>query len=154
MEAREFLHRIVDQYNLCPALCQMGTRQAKATSCSQCQGECPAVSNPHLYEARFHEALKQPVSATESGVLTMAGRHGGEKAAIWFSQGYVTGFGFIPKDAENADENEFKVRTYAAQPNHFATLALRNFIAEHPEWVKTYDTVAMPEQVTGQFQLL
>lgn len=156
MEAREYLHRVVSQFDLCPGLCQMGTKNVDK-GCALCLGQCPALLEPDAYYERIQKALGEATETPSHGLLMLRGRHGGEKCVVWFRGGYITSFGYIPKDADLWDEQKYAVRKYEPQPNSFAWLTLRNFMHENPDLVFTRELAQSEERVeygAMQFQLL
>jgi DNA polymerase III subunit epsilon len=95
-EARDFLFRVVEQYNLCQKLCGL---YACAGACfhfsiGQCKGACNGYERPEAYNSRVQKFLDSLTFEHENFFIIDKGRDENEKTVVKVEQGGYRGFGF------------------------------------------------------------
>lgn len=112
MEARQFLNRLIQDYELCPKLC--GT-QKSVSSCfdyqiKKCNGACIGKETPGKYNRRYNKAIKAYQTLNESMAIIGAGRTDDESSVVWIEHGRYLGFGYFDNSHDLA--NVFQLKSY------------------------------------------
>lgn len=95
--ARNFVYRLVRDYQLCEKL--TGLQHSKSGCTSQkagiCKGACVKDEEPDHYNIRFDDAMNSVQSAQSNLLLIGKGRHEEEKSLVCCENGKFLGFGYI-----------------------------------------------------------
>ncbi len=98
-EARNFLWRIGERFELCPAL--IGLQQISGPcidrETDQCAGACEGIEPPADYNERVATALATLSNQAESYAIVGSGREGSERSVVLVEDGVYQGFGFAAK---------------------------------------------------------
>jgi DNA polymerase-3 subunit epsilon len=97
MEARSFVFRLVQEYELCPKLTGI---QKSPTSCfdyqiQKCNGACIGKESPGKYNRRYNKAISAYQKSNESMVIIGPGREFDESSIVWIENGKYLGFGYF-----------------------------------------------------------
>ncbi|HYV55373.1 MAG TPA: exonuclease domain-containing protein [Chitinophagaceae bacterium] len=109
--AREFMFRIIDEFELCPKYCGMQTSHGACFDyqVKKCRGVCAGSESVKQYNKRVARALKSLQSSLESRVIIDEGRTWNEKSVVVIENGIYKGFGYY-------DANEKVDSVEAARP--------------------------------------
>jgi len=112
MEARGFLTRLVNDYELCPKLCGI---QKTPASCfdhqiQKCSGACVGKEPHGKYNKRYNLAINAHQSLNESIAIIGEGRDDDESSVVWIEKGKYHGFGYF--DANLDLSNVFQLKSF------------------------------------------
>jgi DNA polymerase-3 subunit epsilon len=119
-EAREFMFRIIDDFELCPKYCGM---QICAGACfdykiKKCRGICAGDEPVKKYNKRVERALKSVEHATEDKIIIDQGRSWDEKSVVVIEKGIYKGFGYF--NAQESIDSIEKARSIITPFRHTA----------------------------------
>jgi len=105
-EARLFLERVCEQYNLCPKFChlQEGVIECSHYAITNCKGICKGNEVVTVYNERVTNAICKIVSDSQDIILKEKGRHDNEEAFVMIKNGNYLGYGFIDKSEQITNE--------------------------------------------------
>jgi len=112
MEARVFLNKLVQEYELCQKLSGL---QKSPTSCfdhqiKRCHGACIGKEKPGQYNKRYNKAISKYQTLNESIAIVGNGRNDDELSVVWIEQGKYHGFGYF--DASMDLTNALQLRSF------------------------------------------
>lgn len=98
-EARLFLERLCDKYQLCPKYCHLQEAVAECWhfSIKNCKGICKDEEPIETYNNRVLEAIYDISDSKQDLVIKEKGRHSNEDAFVMIKNGEYLGYGFIEK---------------------------------------------------------
>ncbi|AWW32030.1 DNA polymerase III subunit epsilon [Echinicola strongylocentroti] len=107
-EAWSCLLEKIEKYQLCPKLC--GVQKTPAACYDHqvgvCLGACCGQELPATYNARVQEWLGQIKQEKNRLLIREKGRNKDEQAAIYFEEGVLRAYGFVPDDVDFATDEE------------------------------------------------
>jgi DNA polymerase-3 subunit epsilon len=111
MEARNFLNKIVRDFELCPKLCGL---QKSPSSCfdyqiKKCNGACVGKEKPVKYNKRYNKAFNAFQKLNESMAIIGSGRSVDESSVAWIESGKYLGFGYFDSSLDLS--NVFQLRS-------------------------------------------
>lgn len=109
-EARLFLERICEQFNLCPKFChlQEGVSECSHFSIKNCKGICKGNEDVNIYNERVTNAICEIVNDSQDKILKEKGRNDNEEAFVIIKNGTYLGYGFIDKNEQITHEDELE----------------------------------------------
>lgn len=109
-EARLFLERICEQFNLCPKFChlQEGVSECSHFSIKNCKGICKSNEDVNIYNERVTNAICEIVNDSQDKILKEKGRNDSEEAFVIIKNGTYLGYGFIDKNEQITHEDELE----------------------------------------------
>ena len=109
-EARLFLERICEQFNLCPKFChlQEGVSECSHFSIKNCKGICKGNEDVNIYNERVTNAICEIVNDSQDKILKEKGRNDNEEAFVIIKNGTYLGYGFIDKNEKITHEDELE----------------------------------------------
>jgi len=104
-ESRDFIDRLIDEYNLCQTLCGLYT---SGLACfhyeiKKCFGACVDEESAESYNVRVQRAINSIGLASKSFLLFDKGRTDSEKSVVKVINGKLIGYGFF--DPNSIDGN-------------------------------------------------
>lgn len=104
-ESRDFIDRLIDEYNLCQTLCGLYT---SGLACfhyeiKKCFGACVDEESADSYNLRVQKAINSIGLASKSFLLFDKGRNDSEKSVVKVINGKLIGYGFF--DPNSIDGN-------------------------------------------------
>jgi len=104
-ESRDFIDRLIDEYNLCQTLCGLYT---SGLACfhyeiKKCFGACVDEESAESYNVRVQKAMNSIGLASKSFLLFDKGRNDSEKSVVKVINGKLIGYGFF--DPNSIDGN-------------------------------------------------
>lgn len=95
-EARSFMYRFIETYDLCPKFCGM---QSSPGACfdhqvRKCKGVCAGVESIIDYNQRVEKALSSFEGSLETRMIIGEGREWNEKSVVLIENGIYKGFGY------------------------------------------------------------
>lgn len=129
-EARLFLERICEQFDLCPKFChlQEGVTQCSHYTIKNCKGVCKAEEPIESYNARVTNAICEIINQSKDVVLKEKGRHAQEAAFVLIKNGRYLGYGFIDKDEQISHEAELETFLIRQKDNNEVQKILRTVL--------------------------
>ncbi len=118
LDAYNLLHRLIREFDLHPALCDVGLGGAQPS---------PEVHNPRVHEALRHLDKKLPTFA-----IFDKGRDGNETSCIWVEQGKLYGMGYINHGVDRASTEDIKDELTCYSANHYMMQLIYNYAEKHP----------------------
>lgn len=99
-EARRYLHKIVEEYELCQKLCGIYKTDG---ACFQhglglCKGACVNIEKPEEYNSRISKLIKKFEFDSNNFLIIDMGRTNNEKSVIKVENGKYIGFGFFEEE--------------------------------------------------------
>jgi len=109
-EARLFLERVCEQFNLCPKFChlQEGVNECSHFSIKNCKGICKGIEDIMDYNERVTNAICQIVNDSKDVILKEKGRNDTEEAFVIVKNGAYLGYGFIDKNEQINHQDELE----------------------------------------------
>ncbi len=110
MDARNFVKRKVDEYELCQKLCGL---QKSPHSCfdyqiKQCNGACIGKEKPGVYNKRMNRALQSLMKSDQTVAIIGEGRELEESSVVWIENGRYQGFGYFETSTEIIHPGQLK----------------------------------------------
>jgi len=116
MEARNFMHRLVHEYELCPKLSGLQKSQASCFDyqIKKCSGACIGKEKPGKYNKRFNKAINTHLHLNDSIAIIGEGRNEEESSVVWIENGKYLGFGYADntQDIGNVLHLKSCIKTY------------------------------------------
>lgn len=105
-EAREYMARVVEEFNLCQKLCGLYKSDGACFhfGIGQCRGACNGLEPPEDYNLRVNQVLALNEYKHNNFIILDDGRNDSEYSVVSVQNGKYMGFGYISK--ENADNLE------------------------------------------------
>lgn len=109
-EARLFLERVCEQFNLCPKFChlQEGVNECSHFTIKNCKGICKGIEDIMDYNERVTNAICQIVNDSKDVILKEKGRNDTEEAFVIVKNGAYLGYGFIDKNEQINHQDELE----------------------------------------------
>lgn len=124
--ARNFLHQLVDQFELCAEMCKVG-------DCKDCKtDENHWHKDMKLYNEKVQQALQDTAQEQASFFIKDLGRHKDENSVIWVEPGRFYAMGYLSTDTAYTDENSIRQLLDPFEGNYYLTQLLVKFAKEHP----------------------
>ncbi len=103
-EAKNYLYKRVEYYQLCQKLCGLYHAEGACfqKGIGQCQGACTGNESPANYNLRARELINSFDYTYPNFILIDKGRHADEKAVVHIKNGKYLGFGYV--DAQTPQE--------------------------------------------------
>lgn len=129
-EAENYLHKVIEDYQLCQKLCGV---YKSAAACFHhqiglCKGACIGEESPEIYNDRVMQFLEKTTIPNDSFFIVDKGRNTNEKSVIKISHGVYQGFGFFePELIQN--QNELHDYIKPADDNKDARSIINSFLS-------------------------
>ncbi len=96
-EAREFMFRTIDEFELCPKYCGIQTSNGACFDyqVKKCRGICAGAESIKKYNRRVEKVLNGMKSTMESRMIIDEGRTFDEKSVVVVENGIYRGFGYF-----------------------------------------------------------
>ena len=106
-EAREFMFKLIDDFELCPKYCGMHTCNGACFDyqVKKCHGVCAGKESVEKYNARIDCAMDSLSATSEDKIIIDEGRTWDEKSVVVIEKGIYKGFGYFSAE-ENIDSIE------------------------------------------------
>ncbi|WP_055448597.1 exonuclease domain-containing protein [Lacinutrix mariniflava] len=129
-DARLFLERICEQFNLCPKFChlQEGVDECSHYILKTCKGICKGSEDITVYNERVTNAICQIVNDSQDVVLKEKGRNENEDAFVMVKNGAYLGYGFIDRDIQITHQDELETFLIKQKDNSDVQSILRNVL--------------------------
>ncbi len=123
-DARNSLSKLADEFELCVALCGLGS------FCERCFDEahsCGSSASPEMYNQRVNEALLKLKEVKKKCAIIGQGREAHERCVVAIDGDRYLGFGFVKADTgfHSFDEVEKHIIRYSESS------AIRNILRKH-----------------------
>jgi len=101
---RSFLETLVEEFELCPAYCQLQSSKGSCfhRSLKQCRGICEEKESIHAYNERVQEAILSMNGLQGSFVLPVPGRRQDEYGFVYVERGLYMGYGYLAEHPMHA----------------------------------------------------
>ena len=129
-ECRNLLEKICDEFELCPKYCHL---QTNVNACfhyqiKKCKGICSGKEQVQSYNIRVKEAIKSLGLATENLVIKEKGRSENEIGFALIINGVYKGFGYLDKDIELQNPDEYLFYVQPQKDNRDIQRILRSYL--------------------------
>jgi len=106
-EAREFMFKLIEDFELCPKYCGMHTSNGACFDyqVKKCRGICAGKESVKKYNARIERAMDSVATVSEDKIIIDQGRTWDEKSVVVIEKGIYKGFGYFNSE-ENIDSIE------------------------------------------------
>lgn len=110
LSAREYLKEKVDEFQLCPRLCNLQETKKECYHLQEkkCFGACVGSESVEAYNLRAEEAVKSFQEDFSTYLIKGKGRDENELSVIYVENGHYLGFGFLPNDLKHLDMDTIK----------------------------------------------
>ncbi len=133
--AKEFLFKMVDDYELCQKLCNLDPAKEACFNYQlhKCKGACIGKEAKEEYNKRFELALDKLKFQHQNFIILEKGPKPGQASAIYIKNGIYKGFGVI--EEANIREKESLIKSIKAMKNNKDTHNIINSYlrAKHPD---------------------
>jgi len=118
-EARNFMEKLCDEFELCPKYCQL---QTNVSSCfhfhiKKCKGVCRDEETAADYNERVQQAISYISNDSRSYVITEKGRNKDEQSFVLIENGVYIGYGFLDEFG-SAYNLEYYKKSLILQPDN------------------------------------
>ena len=129
-EARVFLEKICQEFELCPKYCHL---QTNVNACfhyqiKQCRGICSGVEAVELYNERVQQAIDSLGFSSENFIIKEQGRSETENAYILVQNGIYKGFGFADKKIKLKDLEMYQSVITTQKDNNDINRILKRYL--------------------------
>ncbi len=126
LSARNFLHHLVEQHDLCPELCKIG-------DCDSCkENEKHWHKDADHYNKKVQQALGESQQEQASFFIKDKGRHDEENSIIWVEPGRFYALGYLSTDTALTDELSIRQLLNPFEGNYYLSQMLIKYAKEHP----------------------
>ncbi|WP_055436860.1 exonuclease domain-containing protein [Lacinutrix algicola] len=129
-DARLFLERVCEQFNLCPKFChlQEGVDECSHYILKTCKGICKGNEDIADYNERVTNAICQIVNDSQDIVIKEKGRYDYEDAFVIVKNGAYLGYGFIDKNEQILHDHELEPFLIKQKDNSDVQSILRSLL--------------------------
>jgi DNA polymerase-3 subunit epsilon len=126
LEGQDWLRRIIDEFELCPRLCNLakGADCAKGEYAEGCTGQCCEPGGHIYYNNRVKEAMTWIARSLPTLVVVDEGRTHDEQSCILVEEGIFKGMGYFSTHTDVYDLQTFRAALEPMPDNDF----IRNII--------------------------
>ena len=129
LEARLYVEKLADEFNLCPRHCQLlkGVEDCSDSIYGCCEGVCTGDEEVRAYNEKVFAAIESCTDEMPDGIIKQKGRNPNEDAFIRIKNGKYCGFGFVDRSEAVSD---FEIDNYLikAYDNQNVRQILRNWM--------------------------
>tara|TARA_R110002072_G_scaffold1380_11_gene11695 strand:- start:3664 stop:5013 length:1350 start_codon:yes stop_codon:yes gene_type:complete len=132
-ECRNLLEKVCEEFELCPKYCHL---QTNVNACfhyqiKQCKGICSGKETAENYNKRVKKAINSLGLQTENIVIKENGRHANENGFALILNGIYQGFGYLDKDIELENPDEYLFYVQAKKDNRDIQRILRSYLTKN-----------------------
>lgn len=127
---RSFLETLVEEFELCPAYCQLQSSKGSCfhRSLKQCRGICEGKEPIELYNERVRQAIRSMEGLQGSFVISLAGRRTGEFGFVYVERGLYMGYGYLEEHPMHAEVDALGKALMPQMDDADAQRILRSFM--------------------------
>jgi DNA polymerase-3 subunit epsilon len=134
-EARNFLEKLAEEYELCPKFCNL---HSNVGSCfhyqiKKCKGVCCGKEDQEVYNARVKEAIASISRVQKDFVIMEEGRKKDEKAVILIEGGVYKGFGYMKVNKQPESFDEYQQFIEPQRDNRDIQRILRQYLKKNDD---------------------
>jgi len=131
-ECRNLLEKVCEEFELCPKYCHL---QTNVNACfhyqiKQCKGICSGKETAENYNKRVKKAINSLGLQTENIVIKENGRHPNEISFALILNGIYQGFGYLDKDIELENPDEYLFYVQSKKDNRDIQRILRSYLTK------------------------
>ncbi|MDF2188783.1 exonuclease domain-containing protein [Paraflavitalea sp. CAU 1676] len=110
LEGHRLMRRLIENFNLCPKLCNMQKDTAACSGVEEgaCQGACDHREAAGTYNDRVNQALEYLDANLPTFALVDEGQQSIEQSCILIEKGRFYGMGYLPQDCSVHDMDSLK----------------------------------------------
>lgn len=132
-ECRNLLEKVCEEFELCPKYCHL---QTNVNACfhyqiKQCKGICSGKETAENYNKRVKKAINSLGLQTENIVIKENGRHPNEIGFALILNGIYQGFGYLDKDMDIENPDEYLFYVQAKKDNRDIQRILRSYLTKN-----------------------
>ena len=132
-ECRNLLEKVCEEFELCPKYCHL---QTNVNACfhyqiKQCKGICSGKETAENYNKRVKKAINSLGLQTENIVIKENGRHPNEISFALILNGIYQGFGYLDKDIELENPDEYLFYVQSKKDNRDIQRILRSYLTKN-----------------------
>lgn len=137
-EARSFLERLCEQFELCPKYCNL---QTNVSSCfdyqiKKCKGVCRDSEAIEMYNKRVEEAIQSVSFQADNFVIKEKGKRKEEFSFVLVLNNLYKGYGYLKKKKQTFSVNDYLEGIVAQKDNRDINRILHGYIKKNPECIK------------------
>jgi len=142
-EARSFVEKVCETYELCPKYCNL---QTNVSSCfhyqiKKCKGICRAQEDALSYNARVQKAIDSVSYQTENFIIKESGRSDSEFAFVLVLNSIYKGFGYIENSDVEPTIDEYLSQIESQKDNRDIHRILQAYIKKNADNLQPIDAV-------------
>ena len=131
-ECRNVLEKICDEFELCPKYCHL---QTNVNTCfhyqiKKCKGICSGKEEVNSYNRRVQKAINSIGLQAEDLVIKESGRSENEIGVALILNGTYQGFGFLDKDIQLENPDEYLFYIQPQKDNRDVQRILRSYLSK------------------------
>jgi len=131
-ECRNLLEKVCEEFELCPKYCHL---QTNVNACfhyqiKQCKGICSGKETAESYNKRVKKSINSLGLQTEDLVIKENGRHANENGFALILKGIYQGFGYLDKDIELENPDEYLFYVQSKKDNRDIQRILRSYLTK------------------------
>ncbi|HEA30605.1 MAG TPA: DNA polymerase III subunit epsilon [Leeuwenhoekiella sp.] len=129
----ERLEQLCQEFELCPRFCglQDTTGHCSHYKIKSCHGVCIREEEVTAYNARVDKAICALNRMNQDFVIPCAGRNEEESAVVLVREGIYRGYGYVEKDKQITDFNEFENIIIPQKNSYHTERILKSHIREY-----------------------
>lgn len=153
-EAKVFLERLCEQFELCPKYCNLETN---VSSCFQyqikkCKGICCDNEAIDIYNERVKEAIQSVSFKADNFVIKEKGKRKEEFSFVLVLNNLYQGYGYLKKKKQTFSINDYLEGIVAQKDNRDINRILQGYIKKNPECIIPFDNAVALENPLFQIR--
>ena len=134
-EARSFVEKLCDTFELCPKYCHL---QSNVASCfhyqlKKCKGVCRKKESIAIYNVRVKQAINSIKFSAENFIVKQQGLADDEYGYALVINGFYKGFGYLKENNKQLTINEYLDKVTPLKDNSDVQRILHQYINKHPD---------------------
>lgn len=135
------LYDLVRQFDLCAALCRLGSCELCSLVDKRKDLLCTANDPPEVYNGKVDQALSFLKKDTPGFYIMDKGRNNNERSCIWVEHGIFYGMGYVDNtdDIHSLEDVKDRLTRYAG--SHYIMQLIMSFMCKYPHKVFKFETL-------------
>ena len=134
-EAREFLEKMIDKFQLCQKYCGLYETSGACfyRQVNKCLGACTGDELPGSYNNRVKQLMNYCQLGNESFLIICEGRNIDEFSVVKIIKGAYSGFAFFDNSTQLNSWNEIVESIPVRTDNRDVRMIIKNYLLKHPK---------------------
>lgn len=134
-EARSFMERLCEVFELCPKYCNL---QTNVSSCfhyqiKKCKGVCRGDETSEIYNKRVQAAIQSVSFQTDNFILKEVGKNKGEFSYVLVLNSLYKGYGYLKNSKEELSIEDYLAAIISQKDTRDVNRILQGYIKKNPK---------------------